>query len=307
MDQTGEAMIHARMLRYLDEVARQGSIRQAAVRLNVSSSSINRQIIDLETRLGLPLFERLPRGLRLTAAGELLLDHVRQTLRAQDRVMNRIAELEGVGRGDIRIATMNGLASGFLPKLCRTFASRYPGAHFLIHNRSGEAIVAEVLSGAVDIGLGYNLRGSGPRQVVQSSNARLGVVLHPGHPLAGRISLTLSELTGERVILASGEISIRPVIDAACRAAGVMLSPPVETNSVQLMKYFVVAGEGISFLSLPDVAAEVDDGSLVFVPLRDVLPDNPLLVLRRETSLLSPIATVFMRDLCAGLRTILPG
>ncbi|MBL0932855.1 MAG: LysR family transcriptional regulator, partial [Alphaproteobacteria bacterium] len=73
-------MLHGRMLRYLDEIVRSGSIRKASARLNVASSAINRQLLALEAELGAPLFERLPRGLRLTAAGEMLIAHVRQTL-----------------------------------------------------------------------------------------------------------------------------------------------------------------------------------------------------------------------------------
>ena len=70
-----------RLLRYLDEVARLGSIRKAASRLNVASSAINRQILALENEIGAPIFERMPRRLRLTSTGEVLIAHVRETLR----------------------------------------------------------------------------------------------------------------------------------------------------------------------------------------------------------------------------------
>ena len=78
-------MLHGRLLRYLDEVARSGSIRKAADRLNVAASAINRQILSLEAELDTPLFERLPGGLRLTASGEELIAHVRDTLREHGR------------------------------------------------------------------------------------------------------------------------------------------------------------------------------------------------------------------------------
>ena len=65
-------MLHSRLLKYLDEVARLGSIRKASARLNVASSAINRQILALENELGTPIFERMPRRLRLTATGEVL-------------------------------------------------------------------------------------------------------------------------------------------------------------------------------------------------------------------------------------------
>src|SRR6185369_1115218 len=81
----GARMLHGRLLNYIDEVARTGSIRKAADRLNVAASAISRQILALETQLGTPIFQRLPRKLILTAAGEVLIGHVRQTLKELSR------------------------------------------------------------------------------------------------------------------------------------------------------------------------------------------------------------------------------
>ena len=80
------AMNHLRFLKYFDEVARAGSIRQAAEALHVAPSSVNRRIQDLEEELGVPLFERLPRGMRLTAAGELFVQYVRGRASALDAI-----------------------------------------------------------------------------------------------------------------------------------------------------------------------------------------------------------------------------
>ena len=72
-------MKHLRVLNYVDEVARSGSIRKAADRLNVTASAVNRRIADLEDELGAALFDRQPRGVRLTAAGEVFLDEAGAT------------------------------------------------------------------------------------------------------------------------------------------------------------------------------------------------------------------------------------
>ncbi|WP_179208886.1 LysR family transcriptional regulator [Salinicola salarius] len=74
-------------LRYFEEVARQGSLRKAAERLHVAASAVNRQILKLEAELGVPLFERLPRGLRLSAAGELMLYQIRQWQRDERHLL----------------------------------------------------------------------------------------------------------------------------------------------------------------------------------------------------------------------------
>src|ERR1700733_8506757 len=100
-------MLHGRLLLYLDEVARAGSMRKAAERLNVAASAINRQILALEHDLGTPLFQRRPRKMVLTAAGEVLIRHIRQTLRDLERARSKIEELKGLTRGEITIAIMS--------------------------------------------------------------------------------------------------------------------------------------------------------------------------------------------------------
>src|SRR6202007_2156881 len=99
-------MLHARILRYLDEVARLGSIRKAASRLNVASSAINRQILALENEIGAPIFEHMRRCLPRTSPGEVLIAHVRETLKGHQRVEAQIAAFKGLTRGEVTIATM---------------------------------------------------------------------------------------------------------------------------------------------------------------------------------------------------------
>src|SRR5260370_29043433 len=108
-------MLHSRLLTYVDEVARTGSIRKAATHLNVAASAISRQILALETQLGTPLFQRLPKKLILTAAGEVLIGHIRQTLKELTRAHAKIEELKGHRRAEITVALMSGVASTLVP------------------------------------------------------------------------------------------------------------------------------------------------------------------------------------------------
>src|ERR1700759_301111 len=91
--------LHASILRYLAEIARLGSIRGASVTLNVASSAINRQELRLERDLGVRVFDRLPSGMQLTPAGELLLQHVRGTLQNFDRLLAEMDGLQGIRSG----------------------------------------------------------------------------------------------------------------------------------------------------------------------------------------------------------------
>ena len=119
-------MLHSRLLTYVDEVARTGSIRKAASHLNVAASAISRQILALEAQLGTPIFQRLPKKLILTAAGEVLIGHVRQTLKELTRAQAKIEELKGLRRGEITVALMSGLASNLVPGTVKEFRLTNP-------------------------------------------------------------------------------------------------------------------------------------------------------------------------------------
>jgi len=110
-------LLHGRMLRYLDVVARVGTIRKAAAQLHIASSAINRQIIALEEELGEPLFERMPRRMRLTAAGEVLIQHVRETLRAHEQTMQQIEAMKGLTVAPLTEPRLRGLAFWILNKV----------------------------------------------------------------------------------------------------------------------------------------------------------------------------------------------
>jgi DNA-binding transcriptional LysR family regulator len=90
-------MRHLRFLRYVDEVARAGSIRKAAEQLHVTASAVNRRVMDLEEELGAPLFERRARGVRLTAAGELFVRYIREQSGDVERMKSQIEDLKACG------------------------------------------------------------------------------------------------------------------------------------------------------------------------------------------------------------------
>ena len=111
-------------------VSRSGSIRKAADQLNVTASAVNRRIMDLEQELGAPLFERRPRGVRLTAAGEVFVHYLRQQDGEVERMKSQIEDLKGMRRGTVRIACSQALALEFLPRQIGEFRKRHPFVAF---------------------------------------------------------------------------------------------------------------------------------------------------------------------------------
>lgn len=117
-------ILYAASIRYLEAVRRAGSIRQAARQLNIASSAVNRQILKLEDELGIPLFERLSSGLRLTAAGEIFARHASTVLHDARRAEEELEAQKGLRRGYVRIASVEGLTFDLLPSVIAPPARR---------------------------------------------------------------------------------------------------------------------------------------------------------------------------------------
>src|ERR1700710_381985 len=146
-------MKHLRILRYVDEVARTGSIRKAADQLNVTASAVNRRIMDLEDELGTPLFERRPRGVRLTAAGEVFVSYLRQQDGDVERMKSHIEDLKGMRRGTVRIACSQALALDFLPREIGEFRKRHPLVSFDVKVLDHEQGMTALAAYEVDLAL----------------------------------------------------------------------------------------------------------------------------------------------------------
>ena len=106
--------IHSPFLKYFDETRKHGSIRMAARNLYVASSAVNRQILNVEDRLGIKLFDRSASGIELTAAGELLAQHISRTLADEERILGEIEALKNGERPSITIPGQESVIARFL-------------------------------------------------------------------------------------------------------------------------------------------------------------------------------------------------
>ena len=260
-------MLHSRMLVYLDEVARAGSIRRAAERLGIAASSINRQIIALEEAYGGPVFERLPRQLRLPIAGELLIAHVRQTLREQSVMRSRFIDLQGQRRGLVRIATINGLVPSVLP-LIAWMRQHHPFVKLVVQATSLDMVIGSVIAGEAELGLGYQLPPDPKLRVLVRVPSRVGAIMRPDHPCAGLSDISLANCVGFPMIVPAASISIGALLANAFERSAISMDTVVETNSIDMLRRAATVGETIAFLSEIEAEADCRLGTLVFVPFR---------------------------------------
>lgn len=276
-------MLHSRLLRYIDEVARCGSIRAAGDKLHVAPSAINKHVLQLEEEIGEPLFERLPRGLRPTPAGEILLAHIRRTMLEYRQVEAEIRELQTLHTGEVIIATMTGLASGIVAAAAMKFNARHPQIGISIRVMSVRDILAAVGGGEADLGLGFNLAATPQIESVWETDGSLGAVFSPRHALAAQESIPLAFCGSYPLIFAERTMVIHGIVADAFAAAGIGVEPAFRTNSIETMKRLAAAGEGIAFLSRFDIAEEQQAGVLTYRQIRErAFNRNMLSLVRRE-------------------------
>jgi DNA-binding transcriptional LysR family regulator len=294
--------MHARILQYLDEIVRAGSIRQAAEELNVASSAISRQLLELEAALGTPLFWRMPRGLRLTAAGEILIVHIRQTLRDYERARECMRDLEGLQGGSVVIAAMNGPAEGLVPAVGLRFREKFPRVKIMVQIAHVHEIVRMVDDGDADIGLAYNLPLHHGLHVIQTFEARLGAVVAAHHQLATAPATRLSDCANYPIVAADSSVTISRIMRAAFRRANLQLTPAFETNSTAMMKAIVRDGRHVTFLSAPDLHQGGDDVALVYLPILDGgIPRHPLALIHRSSTSPGLAASLLTEELRIAL------
>src|SRR5271163_344494 len=173
-----------RLLTYVDAVARHGSIRQAAAALNVASSALNRQILDLELDLGTALFERLPRGVRLTAAGEVFLAYTRQAISELKAVESQVEQLRGLVRGQVGIAAVESVAGELLPAVITQFHAEHPNVRFNVRIGAPDELVTALIGDQVDLILTHYPPPRKHVAIAVAAEQALCALMVRDHPLA---------------------------------------------------------------------------------------------------------------------------
>ena len=264
-----ETAILATGFRYFLAVAEAGSIRAAAKRLNIVSSAVDRQILMLERSLGIELFDRVGRGLRLSEAGRILLERVRETIANYGDVVTEISALKGLQRGKVKVATVESVTVNLLPELLIRFWDRWPGIEIAATVTGADAVTRLVQTGDADVGFTFNPPLLDGLSIVHERTFRIGALMSPRHPLAQRQSVSIAECAAYPLATPAPGLSLRTLIDAALvRHAGVA-RPRIEVNSLRLMSALARRDGCIAFQTAVGIEQELESKALVLVPLCD--------------------------------------
>jgi DNA-binding transcriptional LysR family regulator len=259
----------SRFLRYFLAVGRLGSIRKAADELNVSASAIDRQILNVEAEIGMPLFERLPTGLRLTAAGEIMMAAGGRWQKSLAEVRAQIEDLRGLKRGHVEIAVIDALAKGVIPAAVHALQSRYPGITIELKVASNDQVRRMIASGEVDFGVFFGPESYRDITVRAFVEVHLGFITPAGHPFGEQAEARFSACVGSPVVVPSSPLAVHQQIAVLEGTTRLTLERKATSNNIQMITSLVMEGVGIGILTSLDVVTEVRAGLLSFTRISD--------------------------------------
>lgn len=272
-----------RQIQYFIEVAKREHVTDAALALHVAQSAVSRQIFNLEEELGVPLFIREGRNVKLTPIGKVFLDHMQQAMKVIDDAKRGIEEYLDPDQGTIRIGFPSSLASYMLPTAISSFRERHPQVKFQLKQGSYRYLIDGVVNGEFDMAL----IGPVPKQEKKVMGTTLFtdniVALLPSdHRLAGRKSIKLAELRDDKFVLFPEEYILREIIVNACGQLGFQPMVSFEGEDIDAIKGLVAAGLGITLI--PEIT------------LVEQLPRSTVKIAHLEPNVSRTVGVIIPRD-----------
>jgi DNA-binding transcriptional LysR family regulator len=250
-------------------VGRLGSIRKAAEELNVSASAIDRQILAAEAEFGMPLFERQATGLRLTAAGEIMMAAGGRWQKGLAEVRAQIEDLRGLRRGHVEIALIDALTRGTVPGAIRQIQSCYPGITIGVKVAQSDHVRRMIAAGEVDCGIFFDPHAYRDITVRAHQEVHLGFVTPAGHPFSAQPHARFSACIGAPLVVPGEALAVSQQIAVLEGTTRGMLDKKVTSNSIPLIAELVEQGVGIGILTSLDVLSELKAGRLCFTRISD--------------------------------------
>ncbi len=282
--------MNLKQLEFAVALAEEGNFTRAAERCHVVQSALSHQIAHLEQELGTPLFERLPRQVRATAAGEALLVHARQVLVSLRHLRADVAAVSGEVRGLLAIGQISSLTDIDVVAMLAAFQQAHPQVEFQLRVDKSEDLIAQVQSRDLDVALVGLSPSAGLDGVCHEmlQEEDLVAVLAPSHRLARRKRLPLTELQDEALVDFPRGTGARRQTDDAFAVAGLPHTVRFEVNLMELVERFVRHG-----LAVGIVPALIADGfqGVVQIPLQPAPTRRVHLVWQR---LPTPAARAFV-------------
>lgn len=276
-------------------VALSGSISGGAQRLHISQSAVSKQLGEFENTLGLTLFDRLPRGVRPTEAGRLLLGYANRLFAIESEAERALGDLKQLARGRIAIGASRTIGAYLLPGLLAEFRRRHPDVGLSLRVENTQAIEAKLVAGEIDIGFAEGGVSDDHLDYKVFAQDDLVLIAAPTHPLVARAPIAVSTLADQALLMHEEGSGTRAVTEGVLRARKLDIRPAMTLASSEALKQTVATGIGVAFLSSLSIRTEVAAGILTVVPVKGLRIQRPLYRVQLRNAWPSPALEAFMQ------------
>jgi LysR family transcriptional regulator, transcription activator of glutamate synthase operon len=289
--------INVDLLRTFVQVAKVEHLGRAAEALQADQSTVSRKIARLESEVGVPLFERIGRTIRLTQAGHRLVGRAERLL---DDLRDAIAEAEGTlsaESGRVSVGFLHTVGARWLPERLARFLETHPAVRFSLEEGTATEVIRGVLGGDFDLGiLGPPPSGVDELDIHPLFREQVAVVVPASHRLAGETSCALEDVAGEPLILPRSRSGLRKIIDSAFAARGLSVHVAYEGDDFSIVQGLVEAGLGTTLMPIPLPAPST---RVAVIPLRDPPIARTMALCWDRRRSLPGAANLFARQLLA--------
>ncbi|WNS44225.1 LysR family transcriptional regulator [Paenibacillus sp. MMS20-IR301] len=271
-----------RNLRYVLEVANLHNITKAAEKLHLTQPTLSKMVKSLEDELGVMLFDRSGKYVRLTDAGMAAMEQIKLIINAVDNLHMTLDDISNLKAGTIKIGLPPVISSVFVPKIVTPFQKKYPNISFELNEQGSKNVENMVLEGSIDLGAVLLPVREGSFGIKPFVRENLAIVVHKSHPLASSSEAALTDLREEPLILFAKGFAMRQHIIDACISAGFEANIAYESAQWDLLVELVSANLGIAFLPEP-LCEKVSNQNVRILPLRNPsIPWNVVLIWNKE-------------------------
>jgi DNA-binding transcriptional LysR family regulator len=243
------------------EVARAGGISAGAERLRVSQPAVTREIRELEDRLGLALFDRLPRGVALTEAGRMLFDHAEKIFALADAAQSQLKELAGIEAGHLHIGASATVGVYLVPDLLARFSAQHPRVTIDLTVTNTECVEAGLRELKFAVGFVEGPFDDSILHACPIGRDEIAVTAAADHPLCGT-TIDPSDLTDRAVIMREPGSGTRAIVEEAYGRHDLHVEPLMSVSDTEAIKRMLRASHSLAYLSVLSVMDELKRGLL---------------------------------------------
>jgi DNA-binding transcriptional LysR family regulator len=279
-------------LRLFTTVVRNGSITRGAEAMHLALAAASQRIAGMEATIGIPLLDRSQRGVRPTAAGDVLLRHAHEILFRADQMTGELSVLSKGLRGRIRLPSNTGAILGFLPNALAGFLAAHPGLDIEIEEHPSVEIVRMVTEGRAEFGIVADVVDAGVLHLHRLADDALVLAAPAGHRLADRRQIDFTEIMRESFV-GLLEAALEQHMAEHAKRRGVTLNHRVRLRGIRAIGEMIQAGIGIAIL--PNSArAELAGLKLCVIPLSNPWARRSLALCLRGSDELTPTARLLL-------------